>query len=91
LKQRQLESASAEFRGFPNRFLFVTSFFDTMARGQMSKMAAKSGPKDGSIADLTPKQLKQQASMMRKSTPNALRRRFPQMKNMTDNEIMQVL
>jgi hypothetical protein len=67
------------------------SFFDALARGQMSKMATKSGPKDGSVADLTPKQLKLMASMMRKCTPDALRRRFPPMKKMTDKEIMQVL
>lgn len=61
-----------------------------MARGQMSKMNAKTQASEGNLASLTPKQLKEQANLMRKLTPNALRRRNPNMKNMSDLEIKQV-
>lgn len=53
----------------------------------MSKIRAKTATADGSLADMTPKQLKEAASMMRKSTPNALRRKNPAMKDMSDTEI----
>lgn len=61
-----------------------------MARGQMSKIRQKTAAGEGNLADMTPKQLKEAAATMRKSTPNALRRKNPLMKEMTDADIMAV-
>ena len=58
-----------------------------MARGQMSKLRAKAGGNEG---DMNPKQLKEQAAKLRKLTPSAIRRTFPQMKDMSDAMIAAV-
>lgn len=65
-----------------------------MARGkgtQLKQMAAQSSQgspgKSMDPSEMTPKQLRMQASQMRKLGPVALRKRVPEMKNATDEEI----
>eukprot|EP00121_Abeoforma_whisleri_P009825 Awhi_evm1s9045 len=57
-----------------------------MGRGKGAQMRAAASNSQNP-ANQTPKQLKMQAQQMRKMTPNNIRKRFPEMKNATDEDI----